>query len=59
MKGFFIMMYSQNGEYIMPILDDNENVLIFGKYEDAKYEAETHDFCKAFGYDIYEVGMGI
>ena len=61
-RPFFIMMYSQNGKVAMPIIKTdehgNENVAFFGSEGEARSTAEDHEFCKAFGYEIFEMGMG-
>ncbi len=55
---FFIMLSSQNGDYIQPIIDEEEDVLLYPTYEIAKSLAEDHPACEAFGYEIFERGTG-
>jgi hypothetical protein len=59
-KPFFIMMYNQRGNYAMPMLDsesgDDDEVKFFPTYEEAEECAKDHTYCKAFGYQIFEMG---
>lgn len=56
---FFIMMNNQNGTTIMPIVNEDEEVMLFETEEEAREIAGEHYFCKAFGYEIFERGTGI
>lgn len=53
---YFIMMYSQNGQHIMPIVDEDEIPELFDSYNDAEKAAESQPFASAFGYEIHIVG---
>jgi hypothetical protein len=55
---FFIMMNNQKGTTIMPIVDGDEEVMLFETEEEAEEIASLHPFCKAFGYEIFERGTG-
>ncbi len=57
-KDYFIMMSNQSGEAIFPIVDEDEDVMLFETHEAAHKLAEDHDFCKAFGYEIFCRGRG-
>lgn len=56
---FFIMMSSQNGDYVLPIVDDDEEVMLFETEEDARRCGDDHSFCQAFGYEVFERGAGL
>jgi len=56
---FFIMMSSQNGDYVLPIVDEDEEVMLFETQEDAEACATAHSFCQAFGYEVFERGTGL
>lgn len=53
---FFIMMFSQNCECIMPIVGENELPALFDSMDDAVNAAESHAYASAFGYEIHMVG---
>jgi len=56
---FFIMMSSQNGDYVLPIVGEDEEVMLFETQEDAEDCATDHSFCQAFGYEVFERGTGL
>jgi len=58
MKDFFIMMNSQNGKMIMPIVDGSDEVILFNTVRAAIVCADNNPYAKAFGYEIFERGMG-
>jgi len=51
-KPYFIMVYLQNGKGVVPIVDDDENVLMFERYDEAKALADDHPLCLAFDYEV-------
>ena len=55
---FFIMVNSQNNDYISPIIDDAEDVMLFETKMEAISCASEHSMCQAFGYEIFERGTG-
>ena len=55
---FFIMGCSQNDDYISPIIDEAEDVMLFETEEAAISCASDHPMCQAFGYEIFERGTG-
>ena len=55
-KDFFIMINSQNNEYIIPMTDNNNEVALFETYNEAKEIADDHPMCDAFGYEIFRRG---
>ena len=55
---FFVMINSQSGNCIMPIVADDEEVMLFDTEEDAIDCADDNLYAKAFGYEIFERGMG-
>lgn len=58
-KDFFVMLYKQNGDGAMPIVDENEDVMFY-ESEDEAIEAMTgHMSAEAFGYEIFKLGTGI
>lgn len=59
MSDYFIMMNSHKGDYIMPIVDDNGDVVLYETEEEAIEIADNHYYCKAFGYEVFERGTGI
>jgi hypothetical protein len=54
-KPYFIMMYSQSGKSAMPMVDDFEDVLFFETEQEARTCANEHDFCKALGFEVFDM----
>ena len=56
-KTFFIMM---NHPVLIstPIVSDDERVTFFMTEQDARIVAEDHAACRAYGYEIFELGTG-
>ncbi len=48
-RPFFIIMYSQNGKMVMPIIQideyGNEDVAIYSSEDEARKVADDHEFC--------------
>ncbi len=55
---YFIMISNQRGDYIFPMIDDNEDVVLFSTFELADAKAKDHMMCEAFGYEIFCRGQG-
>lgn len=55
---YFIMISNQRGNSIMPMIDDEEDVLLFPTFELAEAVAKDHMMCEAFGYEIFCRGCG-
>jgi hypothetical protein len=56
---FFIMIYSQNGDSAMPMTDgDSGDVKFFGTEDEARIAGNEHFYAKAFGFEIFEIGLG-
>ena len=53
---WFVMMYSQSEEYVMPLADGDDNVLLFKSELDAKNAGRRHHFASAFGFFVRQVG---
>lgn len=53
---WFVMMYSQNGKHVMPLVDENDDVLLWDTEGAANDEAREHGYANAFGFQAYEVG---
>jgi len=51
-------MINNQKEGATPIVDENEDVIFFETMEEAKEVAKNHLACQAFGYEIFELGMG-
>jgi len=58
MSNFFIMMETQKGDKILPLVDDFDDPVLFETEEEAHRCAKEHDFCVAFGYEVFERGTG-
>jgi len=61
MSEYFIMMNHPNGE-IMPMEvarnDHDDKVAIFKTLKEAKQAGDDHEFCKAYGYEVFQRGTG-
>jgi hypothetical protein len=57
-KEYFIMMTSPSGITVIPMVDDNDRVLLFNTYNDAKLYAEEHPWASKLGYEIFKRGSG-
>ena len=53
---WFVMMYSQNMEYVMPLVDDDGEVMLWKTEGAANDFARGHSYANAFGFQAYEVG---
>jgi hypothetical protein len=52
------MMYTQDGKLAMPITEENENVKFFASAQEARVCAFDHIYCKAFGFEIFNMNEG-
>jgi hypothetical protein len=55
---FFIMMNSQDGKRIMPVVDEEEEVCLFDTYDEAKKLGDGHHAASHFGFEIFQRGNG-
>jgi len=55
---YFIMINNQRGNAIMPMIDEEEDVLLFPTFEVAVKYAKNNMMCEAFGYEIFCRGQG-
>ena len=53
---WFVMMYSQNGNYVMPLVDDDNEVMLWDTEGAANDAAKDNPYANAFGFQAYEVG---
>ena len=54
---WFVMMYSQNGEYVMPMTEGyNDEVALWETEDAANDAAKDNPYANAFGFQAYEVG---
>jgi len=51
---WFVMMLSQNGDFVMPLMDDEE-VALFDSEEEADACGSEHFFASEFGFKAFEV----
>ena len=58
-KPYFIMMYAQQEEHAVPLIEEDENVAFYETYREAYEIAENHPYAKALGYEIFCMGEGI
>ena len=53
---WFVMMYSQSGEHVMPLVDDEGDPMLWASEGAANDAAKDNAFANAFGFQAYEVG---
>jgi len=53
---FFVMVYSQDGNMVFPLLDNNGDVTLWDSEEQATFSAEKNPFAEAFGFTVHRVG---
>ena len=53
---WFVMMYSQSGEHVLPLVDDDDNPMLWETEGAANDAARDNIFANAFGFQAYEVG---
>ena len=58
--GFFVMMYSQDGNSAMPIMEslenDHEQVMFWPTRQDAHEAMIQHPYAQSFGYKVFNMG---
>lgn len=53
---WFVMMYSQSGEHVMPLVDGNGDPELWDTEGAANDAAKDNPCANAFGFQAYEVG---
>lgn len=55
---FFVMMNNHKGDLIMPLVDDDQNVMLWATADEARDAADANPFASHFGFEIFERGTG-
>jgi hypothetical protein len=55
---YFVMIHNQKGNKILPLVDENDEVCMFGSIKTADHTAKRNIAAQAFGYEIFRVGCG-
>ena len=58
MDNYFVMLNSQSGKSIMPLIDEDEYVCLYDTFDEAKTAAENNIMGENFGYEIFLCGNG-
>lgn len=58
-KPYFVMLYNQKGDRVVPLTDDNGEVRMFADEDDAYKTANVTFYGSNFGFDIFEMGNGL
>ena len=53
---WFVMMYSQKGNCVLPLVDDDDEVMLWDTESAAYTAAKDNPYAYAFGFKAYEVG---
>lgn len=56
---FFVMLHSQRGDRVLPLVEENGEVCMFDSTSDAVEAANENDFAVAFGFDVFQMFCGI
>ena len=54
---FFVMLYHPNTGYT-PMIGEDEDIARYETKETAREEAENNPLGHAYGFEIFEIGMG-
>lgn len=59
-KPYFAMMYNQEGNIAMPIMDsdedgENERVMFWETEEEVRESMSKHAFARSFGFEIFSM----
>jgi len=55
-KPYFVMLRHPNGEYILPLVDDNNEMVQFSTEEDALNGAESSSLGSEVGFEAFKLG---
>lgn len=53
---WFVMMYSQSGAHVLPLVNDDGDPMLFDTEGAANDTARDNHFANAFGFQAYLVG---
>lgn len=57
-RPYFVMIHSQSGDRVLPLVDSEGEVVMFGSTAEAADAAEQNPMACAFGWDVFMVGGG-
>jgi len=57
-KPYFVMLYNQRGDRLVPMLEDMGELAMYASFEEAESAAELNPMGQSFGYDIFQAGCG-
>lgn len=55
---YFVMLFSQSGESITPLVGQNDEVLLFNTLNNARCAAKENIMGSAFGFEVFMLGNG-
>jgi len=64
-KPYFVMMYSQDGEKMMPLVGnpeqdyEDDDPTRFETEEEARYKANRHPYASSLGYEVFSMDDGL
>ena len=58
-KPFFVMLQHPNGEYFLPLVDDNNEIVQFATEESAREGAKSSWMGSEIGYEIFDFQQGL
>jgi hypothetical protein len=58
-KPYFVMLRHPNGEYFLPLVDDDNEIVQFSTKAGARVGAETSSLGSETGYEIFDFGDGL
>lgn len=57
-KPYFVMLHNQKATTFVPLMNENNELLMFETYPKAEVAAENTLFGREFGYEIFKEGEG-
>jgi len=58
-KPFFVMLRHPNGEYFLPLVGDDDELVQFATKAGARVAAETSSLGSEVGYEIFDFREGL
>lgn len=58
-KPFFVMMWNQAGDRIVPLTTGDDEIMQYASAEEAKADMSDHPFAQAMGFEVFEMGCGL
>jgi hypothetical protein len=57
-KPFFVMLYNQKGDRLVPMVDPDNELYMYATYDEARTAAKHTLYGDKFGYEVFAEGDG-